>query len=112
MGIYNCDRFYSYKGQKDNYTFSCDDKEIDQHVFAVLKGNQGVIALSSAYKQNDYYVLPSKEIAGFIHTDHLGVLSYAKHDADKCKSKNNVKLAAYKKEIEDANELQKLIQTF
>jgi len=111
MGIYNCDRFYSYQGQKNSYTFKAGDKAVETHIFAILNNDQGVIALSEAYKIDGFYKLPTNEITGFIHTDVLGVTSYSKHDPSKAVNMNDIELSIYQNPIDKAEDLQKLIKS-
>jgi hypothetical protein len=111
MGIYNCDRFYKNPNQ-NSYTFVSGDKAIDQHVFAILKNNQGIVALSAGYKQDDYYKLPGKDISGFVYTNPQGVVSYARQDDASLQKKNTVNLKVYEKLIENPEQLQALIKTF
>lgn len=110
MGIYNCDRFYSYKGNKNNYKFKAGDKSADQYVFAVLSGNQGVIALSAAYKVGDVYNLPSAEIIGFVHTSPNGEVFSAAHDGQSANQKNEVQLTRRLKSLESPDDLQNILK--
>lgn len=112
MGIYNCDRFYSYKGNKNNYKFKAGDKSADQYVFAVLSGNQGVIALSAAYKVGDVYNLPSAEIIGFVHTSPNGEVFAAPHDGQSANQKNEVQLTRRLKSLDSPDDLQNILKNF
>ncbi len=112
MGVYNCDKFYSYAGQKDNYTFRCDKEPVKQHVFAILKNNQGVIGLTSGYMQGDYYNLPSREILGFIYTNPQGTLSYAVQDEMKLGDVNDIDLTIYRKPVKGPETLEEIIKSF
>ena len=110
MGIYNCDRFYSYKGQKNDYRFQAGDLNADQYVFAVLSGNQGVIALSAAYKVGDVYKLPSAEIIGFVHTTPNGEVYAASHDGQGADQKNVVQLTRRVKSLDSPDALQDILK--
>lgn len=110
MGIYNCDRFYSYQGTKSNYKFSVADKEVNTYVYAVLSNNQGVIMLSPAYKKDDYYQLPTNEIIGFIHTNPDGKIYGSGNNTVNLTEENNVQLTFRQNSIDKPEELQSLIQ--
>ncbi len=110
MGIYNCDRFYSYQGEKETYRFKIAEEEINTHVYAILSNNQGVISLSPAYKQNDYYVLPSPEITGFIHTGKDGNIYTAGNKSAKKEGSSDVQLSFRQSSLDTPEELQTLIQ--
>lgn len=74
MGIYNCDRYYNYKGSKKDYVFKNKGKKVLNYVYAVLKGGTGVIALSAAYLKKGKFNLPKNDISGFIYTSPEGQL--------------------------------------
>ncbi len=111
MGVYNCDRFYSYKGTKKNYTFKTNTDLVDQHVFAVLSNNQGVIALSSAYKQGSYYNLPTAEIVGFVHTDPKGDIYVSSHKPEETKDVNSIELSFRQKTPESPDAFAQIINS-
>lgn len=111
MGIYNCDRYYSYEGVKKEYTFKTKEGNVDNFVFAVLSNNQGVIALSSAYKVKDTYVLPTNEIVGFIHTNSKGEVYTNKHIPEQTVGKNDVQLTFRSSNLESTTALEEVLKT-
>lgn len=111
MGIYNCDRFYNYEGVKKEYTFKTKDGNVDNFVYVVLANNQGVIALSSAYKVKDNYVLPTNEIVGFIHTNSKGEVYSSKHIPELTAGKNDVQLTFRSSNLDSPTALEEVLKT-
>jgi len=111
MGVYNCDRYYSYKGNKPLFAFECNKDNVTSNIFAVLKNNKGAIALSPAYMQGGNFKLPADEIVGFVHTTSKGELMSAKPNDPNMIGLNKRDFTLYSPEAKKAN-IEELIASF
>lgn len=111
MGIYNCDRYYKYKGERKGYTFKARNKQLINNVFAVLKGGVGVIALSSVYLKKGKFKLPKKDISGFIYSSPEGDLMQAQDRSSSSSGDEELDFTLFSSDANGEN-LERLIQSF
>lgn len=112
MGVYNCDRFYNYNGPKQQFVFSRGTVKSNENVFAVLKGDQGVINLTASYRKGEYYELANSIVKGFIQLDGDGKVYGTKFDKDKAEQVNKIELEPLKAELTSPKDLQKIVDSF
>lgn len=110
-GVYNCDKFYSYKGKKSGYICEKNGEIQLVNTFAILRDNKGVIGLSPAYMAGGRYQLPTSEVAGFINLEDDGTAFISGNDPNNTKSEIDLKLEKCPIKIESELELKQIIQT-
>lgn len=110
-GMYNCDRYYNSSLALSGFSLNAGNELLLDRVYAILNNNQGTISLSAAYLKDGEFMLPSKDVKGFIQIREDGTAYKVKNDQKNDDKSIHLDLMPHEVKIKNEDDLKSLIYT-